>query len=93
MLDFKQYTPIPRTVDAIQLTEKLWRSLRRNGNEVINGNIFTAFEANGKKLFFVGDDFDLLKEGCAILHIGEWLVQAHDKTYVYTDEEFHKLYY
>lgn len=93
MLKFKEYTAKPVKVEAIELDEKAWRKLRREGCMLLNGNMLTAFELGNEKLFFLGDDFDLFKDGATVLHLGDFLVSKDNRTFIYTQEEFTSLYY
>ena len=90
-LKFEEYIALPKTVKAIQMTEKLWKSLRRSTAVEVGDNIITAYELKKEKLFMFGDSDDILSGGTN-LHIGDWIVLVGNSIFLYTDEEFKNLF-
>lgn len=90
-LEFEEYIALPKVVKAIQMTEKLWKSLRRSTAIEVGSNIITAYELKKEKLFMFGDSGDILSEGTN-LHMGDWLVLVGNSVFLYTDEEFKNLF-
>lgn len=90
-LKFEEYVALPKAVKAIQMTEKLWKSLRRSTAVEVGSNIITAYELKKEKLFMFGDSDDILSEGTS-LHVGDWIVLVGDCVFLYTEEEFKSLF-
>lgn len=90
-LELKKVIMNPVEVQAVQFTEKLWKSLRDH-SIVFMGVIISAFEnSDKKKAFMLVDDSDLLNS--TMVSLGDWIVVS-DGTIIklHTDEDFHRLY-
>ena len=90
-LKFEEFVALPKSVQAVELNEKLWRSLRRNGGVEVGDNTLTAYELDKKKLFMFGSSDDILSD-CTNLQLGEWIVLNEGSIFLYTKDEFNKLF-